>query len=300
MSRTSAFLALAEDVWTYAARRRVLWIYLALGALAALLAVLGIEVLPAEGDPGASEVHVVGLGMVYEVSEPAARAVPTAVTAAFQIVTVNAMRSFGVLLGVLATVTAVSGAFEPGRAELVVPRPLSRAGIVLARFGGVLSFGVVLALWPCALAVLAAGVRHGVWLPELLLVGPPLALKFGVLAAVCTLAVVVTGSRALGVAVTVGVWFVSWSVNSGRGYVENVPPGDQAAFLADLHDQVVWAQRLFPQVTLLDQLALSACGVAPEPLLAPWYSPAVVLVQAAVWVALPLVVCALVLSRRDL
>jgi hypothetical protein len=298
VSRLLANLTLAQDVLVLATRRRLTWLYMALSAVIVCALVLGadlVEVQDAEAtlwrlDFFGQELLAPKKGLPEVVR-------PALLLALYRIgfVTLGGMSLIGLALGLLATMTSVSNAFEPGRAELTLPRPVSRAEIVISRFCGALAFGAIQALWISLLAFALAGVKFGLWRPKLLLLGPALLLKFAVVLAVCTCVVVWLRSRALGLAASAFVWLGSYLINSLSLRISAAKAEGDAALLG-LAEPVGWAQRLFPQIPHQEFLAVWLCEQSLE---VPAFDERLVVLQGVTWVALLLSLTVWVVSGRD-
>jgi hypothetical protein len=302
VSRLRAGFALAADVLLRTRRGGAFWAFLALSALIAGVAVGGLDLVPGE-QGGWRLSFFFDAAATSERHDPIEVAGPAAVYAfSWELLIKQLASLFGVGLGLLATSQAVASAFEPGRAELILPRPIARGEVVAARFAGALAFAALQASWFCGLIVVLAGVKLGVWVPRLLLVVPPLLLKFAVLAALTSCVAVVLRSRTLALAAAAGAWLGSFVLNAAREQLEGMRselvrlgrPADEA--LGGAGPWLEWAQRLWPQVTHHDLVAQEVCyqGVALAT-----FDPATVLAQGLCWTIGPLVVAAWVASRRD-
>jgi len=228
------------------------------------------------------------------VTYPPAHGAPALLSAFAYLVLVSVVASlFGVATGLVLVADAVPSAFAPGAAELLAPRPLPRAGIVLGRFAGGLAFGLVQAGWLVGLTIVAFGLRFGVWLPELGLTLGGLLLKFAVLLALATLAGTWARSALVGVVAAGLIWAGSYGVNTARNAVAHgdAPPA--------FEEPIAWVQRLFPQVPHCGELAGVPLSTSADPEI-PGFSPWVVLAQGVAWTAGPLLLTCAVVDRRDL
>lgn len=195
---------------------------------------------------------------------------------------------FGLILGLLATSDAVSGALEPGAADLLLSRAIARHEVVAGRFLGALAFGVVQVTWLLGLALALCGLKFGVWVPQALLLVGPMALKFAVLLAVVTPVAVATRVPSLGLAAAAGVWVLSFAVYQLQANPTLAPAAVQA---------VDWAHCLLPQVAHLDDLASHVLEIPLEG--GPQVSLQLVLGLACAWVAGGVGATALLVARRD-
>ena len=115
----------------------------------------------------------------------------------------------GILLCLFATGGLVAGLVEPGQADLLVSKPLSRNAILAGRLGGVavVTFGPVTYLLGAVWLVMS--VKTGVWNPRFLLAIGAVWTMFAVLYGVVTLASVWSGSGPLALIVTLGLVFAT-------------------------------------------------------------------------------------------
>lgn len=305
MSRLRAAAALASDVLLRTRRRGWFYVLAALAAAVAAAAVGGTELTPTP--QGGLRLSFWFDADLLERPEPFDLARPLALQALFFNLIVGKLSLgslIGVACGVLATSGAVLSAFQPGRAELILPRPISRGEVVAARFAGALAFAALQAAWLAGLFVLLTGLRHGVWLPSLLLALAPLLLKFSVLAAVATLVGVVARSATLGLGAAGGAWLASWLLNGARATLEAIraelarvgKPPEEA--LGGAGPWIEWAQRLAPQVSHHDRLAELVCYPG-QPIAEAGFDPLVVVVQGVCWTLGPLLLTSWIVSRRD-
>jgi hypothetical protein len=285
----SPHLALAGDVLVRAARTRVLWVYLILGSLVAAAIPAGIEFTEVAPDRWQLRFFVLDLPPR---GGDGARAACVLELAYMLLYRIGGVSLFGVGLGVLATQNAVASAFAPGTAELILPRPISRAGVALSRFAGALAFGLIQAGWASVVLFLGAGAVHGVWRYELLVLGPCVVFKLALVLALATLAVVATRSRVLGILAGGGLWLSSFAVDQ---VLDGVRGGEEGV-LTQLAPHVTWAQRLLPRISGQDLLAEQLIYGQVE---APVASLLGTLAQGGAWTALALAATVLLLQRRD-
>ena len=291
MTRFRANLTLAWDVLAESARGRFLWIYLALASAVTLVCALGIG-LETVGE----RTSLLFLGTELNRSGDIAQiARPALLLTFYNFALVMSSWGFvGVVLGLFATCGSVSDAFAPGQAELILPRPISRGEVVLARFAGGLGFAMVCVGWPCLLAFLVAGIKHGVWWPEFLLVAPALLIKFAVLLSICTLVTVWAQNRMFGLAAAMFSWLGSFLLNSLQSRLLATKTDSSSAF-GELGAQVTWAQRLLPQISDHD---VYAHHFAAQPMEVS-SDLRLLGVQAVVWIVGPLLLTIWLCSRRD-
>lgn len=117
--------------------------------------------------------------------------------------------SFGMFLAVFASAGLIPSVLEPGRIELLLSKPVSRAHILVGRFAGnVLIVAanttyLVLGVW------LILGIKTGIWAPAFLAAIATTTFIFAVLLAVVVLIGVLWESTALATMVAVALMIIS-------------------------------------------------------------------------------------------
>ncbi len=117
--------------------------------------------------------------------------------------------TWGMFLAVFASAGLIPSVMEPGRIELLVSKPVSRAHILLGRYAGnvlVVSCNVaflVLGIW------IILGFKTGIWSPMFLISIATTIFIFAVLLAVVVLVGVLFDSAALSTMVTVALMIIS-------------------------------------------------------------------------------------------
>ena len=115
----------------------------------------------------------------------------------------------GILLCLFATGGLVATLVEPGQADLLLAKPLSRAQILAGRLGGVGVVTLSLIAYLISAVWLVMSVKSGIWNPRFLLAIPAIWAMFAVLYGAVTLASVWSGSGPLALVVTLGLVFVT-------------------------------------------------------------------------------------------
>ncbi len=115
----------------------------------------------------------------------------------------------GILLCLFATGGLVATLVEPGQADLLLAKPLSRAQILAGRLGGVGVVTLALIAYLICAVWLVMAVKSGIWSPRFLLAIPVIWAMFAVLYGAVTLASVWSGSGPLALVVTLGLVFVT-------------------------------------------------------------------------------------------
>jgi len=117
--------------------------------------------------------------------------------------------TFGMFLAVFASSGLIPSVLEPGRIELLLSKPLSRAHILLGRYAGNVlvvflnSVYLVIGVWTIL------GVKTGIWSPVFLIAIATTTFIFAVLLSVVVLIGVLFESAALSTMVTVALMIVS-------------------------------------------------------------------------------------------
>ena len=115
----------------------------------------------------------------------------------------------GILLCLFATGGLVAGVVEPGQADLLVSKPLSRSAVLGGRLAGVALVAFALLTYLLGAVWLVMSVKTGVWNPRFLLAIGAVFAMFAVLYGVVTLVSVWSGSGALALIVTLGLVFAT-------------------------------------------------------------------------------------------
>lgn len=131
----------------------------------------------------------------------------------------------GAFSGLIFLADAVPSAFQPGAAELVVPKPLPRAAIVLARHVGALVVAGAFALLIVGGAFAIVRVRTGIALWSVLWGIPCSLAVFGLLHAVGSLAGALSRNAFLGAFASLAVWTASIVTAKVSGALVGGPPG---------------------------------------------------------------------------
>jgi ABC-type transport system involved in multi-copper enzyme maturation permease subunit len=117
--------------------------------------------------------------------------------------------TFGMFLAVFASAGLVPSVLEPGRIELLLSKPISRAHLLLGRYLGNIvvvslnSIYLVLGVWTIL------GVKTGIWSPMFLIAIATTTFIFAVLLAVVLLVGVVLESAAAATMITVALMIIS-------------------------------------------------------------------------------------------
>lgn len=117
--------------------------------------------------------------------------------------------TWGMFLAVFASAGLIPSVLEPGRIELLLSKPVSRAHLLLGRYAGnLLVVGcniayLVLGVW------LILGLKTGIWTPDFLIAIATTLFLFAVLLSVVVLVGVSFESAALAVMIPVGLMLIS-------------------------------------------------------------------------------------------
>ena len=115
----------------------------------------------------------------------------------------------GILLCLFATGGLVAGLVEPGQADLLLSKPLSRSAVLAGRLAGVAVVTLALLTYLLGAVWLVMAVKTGFWNPRFLLAIPAVWAMFAVLYGVVTLVSVWSGSGPLALVVTLGLIFTT-------------------------------------------------------------------------------------------
>ena len=115
----------------------------------------------------------------------------------------------GILLCLFATGGLVASLVEPGQADLLVAKPLSRSAVLGGRLAGVGLVTAALLTYLLGAVWVVMAAKTGIWSPRFLLAIPAVWAMFAVLYGLVTLVSVWSGSGPLALVVTLGLVFVT-------------------------------------------------------------------------------------------
>lgn len=141
----------------------------------------------------------------------------------------------GTLLALFAVAPLFTGLLERGHVDLLLSKPISRAGLLAGHVAGVLLMMLLLALYLIGAVWLVMSLKTGVWNLDFLWSVPLLVGMFGVLYAVVVFMGIWTGSTALALIVTYGLIFASVVLAFQEGIAPQLAPAGRAVFLALYH-----------------------------------------------------------------
>ena len=191
-------LALIRDTFREAFARKIFWGLFGLSAAMILFFLFLLKVDLVEG--AVATISVFGRAADRQVDQ-LVRGVYAGIA--------TFLYTWGMFLSVFASAGLIPSVLEPGRIELLLSKPVSRAHILLGRYLGnllVISSNVVflvLGVW----AIL--GVKTGIWSPSFLISIATTIFIFAVLLAVVVLIGVIFESAALATMVTVALMIIS-------------------------------------------------------------------------------------------
>ncbi|MBS1829530.1 MAG: ABC transporter permease subunit [Acidobacteria bacterium] len=117
--------------------------------------------------------------------------------------------TWGMFLAVFASAGLIPSVLEPGRIELLLSKPVSRAHLLLGRYlGNVLVVGGNIAYLVCGIWLIL-GIKTGIWTPAFLIAIVTTMFLFAVLLSVVVLIGVLLESTALAVMVPTGLMLIS-------------------------------------------------------------------------------------------
>lgn len=226
------------------------------------------------------------------------QALPTyALNALYQLLVAIAVAVFGVGLGLVAVADAVTSAFRPGTAPLVLARPVCRSDVILARFAGGLLFGAIQLSWILLVSSAVMWVKFELFPVRLLAAAAPLLLKFALLLAIATAVGVVLRSVVLGLVGAAGSWIVSFTIamaGSSPDVQANIGAARGPMGLSRLLE---WLVVVWPPITVQDEVASGLCVGDDSPEL--WWRMLWIVGRGLVWTAALLGLTFLAVRRRD-
>lgn len=126
--------------------------------------------------------------------------------------------SIGLLIAILVTANVVPQTFEPGTLNLLLSKPMSRAGLFLAKFVGGCMFIALCAVLLFVGFWLWMGIGLGVWDRAVLFSIPLYIVVFAIYYSVSSLTGLVTRSTILAIVATGMFWAACWSVGMLHGF----------------------------------------------------------------------------------
>jgi ABC-2 type transport system permease protein len=117
--------------------------------------------------------------------------------------------TWGMFLAVFASAGLIPSVLEPGRIELLLSKPVSRAHLLLGRYVGNLLIVAVNVTYLVVGIWLILGIKTGIWTPDFLIAIATTVFLFAVLLAVVVLVGVLFESTALAVMIPVGLMIIS-------------------------------------------------------------------------------------------
>ena len=129
--------------------------------------------------------------------------------------------SLGLLIAIVVTANLVPETFDPGSLNLLLSKPISRAGLLISKFIGGCAFTTILATYLLLGTWLCFGFRLGVWENSILYSIPLYLLVFAIYYSVSTVAGIKYRSAILSVVLTAVFWGVCFMVGSVHGWLYN-------------------------------------------------------------------------------
>jgi ABC-type transport system involved in multi-copper enzyme maturation permease subunit len=137
----------------------------------------------------------------------------TKMVPAVHAVIANLLYGFGMLLAILASAGLIPTVFEPGRIELLLSKPVSRAHILLGRYLGNLLVIAANIFYPVIAVWIIFGVKTGVWTPGFLYSSMLTVFMFGIYLAIIVLVGVQWESAVVATMVTFAIVVISVILN---------------------------------------------------------------------------------------
>lgn len=123
----------------------------------------------------------------------------------------------GIIFSVVVTASFVPDMLQKGRVDLILSKPISRAGLLVYKYLGGLLYVFFNALYLVGGCWLALAVRSNHWNASFLWSVPVLTLFFAILYSFSVWVGVLTRSPISAVAATLGLWFASFGIGWARG-----------------------------------------------------------------------------------
>jgi ABC-type transport system involved in multi-copper enzyme maturation permease subunit len=141
-----------------------------------------------------------------------------------------------VLVGVIVTASFIPDLLRKGAIDLILAKPIRRAGLLLYKYIGGLAFVFLLTAVTVLCVWAAIGLRSGIWSPGFLLVIPAVTFYFALLYSVSTLTAVLTRSTVVSILMTCAVWFVFWLNGTVHSTLDGIrkTKGEAEARIRDL------------------------------------------------------------------
>ncbi len=138
--------------------------------------------------------------------------------------------SIGLIIAIVVSAGIIPETFEPGTLNLLLSKPISRAGLFLAKFAGGCAFITLCAALLFTGTWLWLGVCLGIWEPAILISIPLYVVVFAIYYSVSSYVGLTTRSPIMAVMVTAGFWAVCFAVGTTYHYFNTV--GDASKIVA--------------------------------------------------------------------
>jgi hypothetical protein len=169
--------------------------------------------------------------------------------------------TLGLLLTLVWTAGFLPGFLEPHAISVLLAKPISRGGLLLGKYVGVLAFVLVQAGYFVAGTWLALAFRTGIWDAAYLWSIPLLLFHFAIFFSFSLLLAVCTRSTVVCVFGSIAFWGICWSINFGRHALmatwDLTTQGSFSAPLVWLANVCYW---LLPKPVDLGRLVFDALG----------------------------------------
>ena len=169
--------------------------------------------------------------------------------------------TLGLLLTLVWTAGFLPGFLDPQAVAVLLAKPISRGGLLLGKYVGVLAFVFVQAAYFVTGTWLALALRTGVWDTGYLRSIPLLLLHFAIFFSFSLLLAVCTRSTVVCVFGSIAFWAICWALNVGRHAVmaasDLTTQGSFSSWLVWLADVCYW---VFPKPVDLGKLVFDSLG----------------------------------------
>jgi ABC-type transport system involved in multi-copper enzyme maturation permease subunit len=195
------------------------------------------------------------------ISVPVARDTRAAVHFLQLVLAAGVADTLGLLLTLVWTAGFLPAFLHPRAVSVLLAKPISRAGLLLGKYVGVLAFVLVQATYFVAGTWLALAIRTGIWDAGYLRAIPLLLLHFAIFFSFSLLLAVCTRSTVTCVFGSIAFWGICWAINFGRNIIVATP---DAAAQSSFSSSLVWladvAYWLFPKPVDLGRLVFESLG----------------------------------------
>ena len=158
--------------------------------------------------------------------------------------------SIGLFIAILVTANIIPETFLPGSLNLLLSKPISRWGLLVAKFIGGLAFVSLCACYLFLGVWIWLGICMGIWDPAILWSIPMYIIVFAIYFSVSTLVGVWSRSQILSIVMTILFWAFCFGIGTGHSWVKNrlankrtnklVPAGESMLQVGEMNSIYSW------------------------------------------------------------